>query len=100
MSWKFDFWHLDLTTIFTLVFVPLFIYLLILIRKFLVTIGQYLVLGLLHGVSRFATQRIAAYLSLRQYCRLVLAGQTKFLNVPGLIETNLNIDEIFVPLVL
>jgi hypothetical protein len=95
-NWTFD----PISALITLFVAPVALYLLFSIRQFLRALTRYIVEGLLAGASRIATQRIAASLSLRRYCKLQLAGQSRYLNVPGTIEINLDIDQIFVPLVL
>jgi len=95
-SWSFD----PVTSLVTLLLAPILLYVVISLRKFVIALTRYALDGILSAASRVATQRIAAALSLRRYCQLQLSGQSRFLNVPGSIEINLNIDEIFVPLVL
>ena len=95
-GWKFD----PITAIVTLVVAPFGVYAVLALRRHFSHVARHLLDGILQAVSQVATQRIAATLSLRRYSRLQLAGQNRFLNVPGIVEINLEIDEIFVPLTL
>ena len=49
--------------------------------------------------ARF-TKAAAARLTLRAYCRIQLAGQSRYLHVPSHKNIALEIDKIFVPLTL
>src|SRR4051812_11756692 len=60
----------------------------------------YLINGIVYIVVERVTQNASAYLSLRRYCRISLKDSRQYLNVPGARDVNLDIDKIYVPLVL
>jgi hypothetical protein len=60
----------------------------------------YVVNGLLYGAIQFSTRNAAAYFSLKRYCRIHLNDTKRYLHVPGAKDVNLDIDKIFVPLIL
>jgi hypothetical protein len=96
-GWTFDLY----SSLVTLGVMPIVYYLATSLRKLLSTASKYAIDGVLLAVSRVATQKVAARISLRRYSHLQLAGPTRYLNVPGRSnETFLNIDQIFVPLIL
>jgi hypothetical protein len=102
MKFQFGDWTFDLySSLVTLGVMPLVLYILSSLRKMFSTVSRYAIDGLLLGLSRIATQKVAARISLKRYGRLQLSGPTRHLNVPGKTnETFLDIDEIYVPLVL
>ena len=96
-DWSFDFY----SALIAAGIMPIIIYAATSLKKIFATVSRYAIDGVLVGISRIATQRVAARISLRRYCQLQLAGPTRYLNVPGKSsETFLDIDQIFVPLVL
>jgi len=95
-KWQFD----PITFVITSLLAPLFIYFLATTRKTFTTLSRYVVDGLLQAFSRVATQKIAGLLSLRSYCKMQLLGENRYLNVPGAVDINLEIDKIFVPIAL
>jgi hypothetical protein len=95
-NWKFD----PLTSGLTLLFAPLGVYLLLAARRFLKEALKYVVDGLVYALNKTIVHRAAASLTLKRYCRLQLAGSTKYLRIPATAEVSIEIDKIFVPLVL
>jgi hypothetical protein len=95
-GWTFD----PYTFLVTAIILPFAYFLIRSLRRHFGAVGVYLFDGALQAISRVATQKIAARTTLRRYCRLQLAGQSKYINVPGAVEVNLEIDRIFVPLIL
>lgn len=97
---KISNWHFDfLTFLLTAVGTPILIYILFATRKFVRENIRYVYDGLLFYVSKALARRIAANLTLRQYCRLVL-NSDRHLHVPASQEINLDIDSIYVHLLL
>jgi adenylate kinase family enzyme len=88
------------SSFWTILALPILGYAFLAFRKFVKRNSAYVIDGVLYAVARVATQRIAARVSLRRYSRLQLAGQTKYLNVPGVADINIPIDDIFIPLIL
>jgi hypothetical protein len=95
-NWKFD----PVTSILTVVIVPTGVYVLIRIRGFFKQAIGHLLDGIVYTLNKIVVHRVAASLTLRRYCRLQLAGPTKYLRVPASTEISIDIDRIFVPLVL
>jgi hypothetical protein len=95
-NWQFD----PLTAVVTLVILPPIIYALFLIRRAVLSGTRYLIQGFLDQITPFLTKTTAASLSLRRYCRMQLSGVSKYLYVPSTTDINLDIDNIFVPLIL
>jgi len=54
--------------------------------------------ALVYALTPILRRSISARLSLRRYCKLQLAGQSRFLHVPSRFETKLDIDKTFVHL--
>jgi hypothetical protein len=94
--WKFD----PLTAIFTLLLAPLGIFLLKLLLKHLKEWVSYTVEGGMYWLSRLLKRSLAATLTLKRYCRLQLAGQNRYLHVPSSDDLKLEIDDVFVTLIL
>jgi hypothetical protein len=94
-NWKFDL----VTSIVTMIVAPLGIYLLVVVRRFLKDAFRYLVDGLVYALNKIVVHRVAASLTLKRYCRLQLAGSTRYLRVPATAEISVDIDRIFIPLV-
>lgn len=95
-NWKFD----PITSLLTVVIVPTAIYVLVRIRGFLKQAIGYLLDGIVYTLNKIVVHRVAASLTLRRYCRLQLAGPTRYLRVPASAEISIDIDRIFVPLTL
>jgi hypothetical protein len=102
MRFHFGDWTFDpYSSLITLGIMPVVLYAIASLRKLMSSVARYTIDGVFLGVSRVATQRVAARISLRRYGQLQLAGPTRYLNVPGnTTEISLDIDQIFVPLVL
>lgn len=101
MKLSLEEFHFDpVSAVITLVVAPIFIYILLFIRKSIQALLKYLIEGILYAASHIATQRMAASLSLRRYARLQLEGQSRYLHVPGVVDVSLDIEKIFVPLLL
>jgi NACHT domain len=59
----------------------------------------YLVEGILYACSRYLRHTFASMVSLRRYCRIVLAdGNTRYMHVPSRQDIKLDVDGAFVPL--
>jgi ABC-type protease/lipase transport system fused ATPase/permease subunit len=95
-DWKFDPISATLTTLI----LPVLAYSALIVRKSALSGTRYIIEGLLHWISPFVTKTAAASFSLRRYCRLQLSGTSRYLYVPSSVDINLDIDSIFVPLVL
>jgi hypothetical protein len=76
------------------------VYLFALVRKQIKERIKFLVLGIWYHFSAFFTKTAAGRLSLRRYAAIQLAGVSRTLHVPGVREISLEIDEIYVPLML
>jgi hypothetical protein len=97
----FNDWHFDLLTSFlTIIAGPLIIYVLYIIKRPLFSGVRYIILGTIYYISAYLNKAAAARLSLRRYARVQLAGSSKYLFVPAVQDVHLEIDKIFVPLVL
>lgn len=96
IAWKFD----PISPFLTMILVPTGIYIVYAIRKFLKDAISYIVDGLVYALNKIVVHRVAASLTLKRYCRLQLAGPTKTLRIPSSIEISVEIDQIFIPLVL
>jgi NACHT domain len=95
-NWKFD----PVTSVLTMVLAPVGIYLLVVVRRFLKDAFRYLVDGIVYALNKIVVHRVAASMTLKRYCRLQLAGSTRYLRVPATAEINIDIDRIFIPLIL
>ncbi|MGJ5042759.1 MULTISPECIES: NACHT domain-containing protein [unclassified Bradyrhizobium] len=95
-AWKFD----PISSIFTMVVLPIGIYVIVKIRRFIKESAGYLVDGIIYSLNKAFVHKVAAAFTLRRYCRLQLAGSTKLLRIPASTEVSIDIDEIFIPLVL
>jgi hypothetical protein len=60
--------------------------------------GEYLLNGLLFGVTQLFNRRVAAIFSLKAYAHLQLKGSSKYMRVPSRSDITLEIDRMFVPL--
>jgi hypothetical protein len=60
----------------------------------------YIFQGFFFSITQKLFKNAAAYFSLKRYCILQLSGTSKDLHVPGAKDLNLEIDKIFVPLIL
>jgi NACHT domain len=97
----FTSWHFDILSSFiTLIVVPLLIFVLLIIKKPLFAGTKYILLGAIYYISARLNKAAAARLSLRRYARVHLAGSSRYLFVPAAQDIHLEIDKIFVPLVL
>jgi hypothetical protein len=94
-------WHFDpISALATLLIGPIAIYILLVARKFLKESAKYIVDGTIYSLNKTFVHRVAASLTLKRYCKLQLAGPSKHMRVPALMPVSLDIDKIFVPLVL
>jgi hypothetical protein len=94
--WKFD----PVTAILTVVFAPLAMFLLKVVVKHLKELSSYIIEGGMYWISRFVKHSLAGALTLRRYCRLQLAGQNRYLYIPSSDDLKLEIDDVFVALML
>jgi hypothetical protein len=95
-NWSFD----PVSSAITLILVPLMAYVALVIRKSTASATRYVVEGLLYIISPVLTKAAAASFSLRRYSRLQLAGSNRYLYIPSIRDITVDIDRIFVPLVL
>src|SRR5262245_58119629 len=93
-NWQFD-WKSSLITALLL---PIGVYLVALLRKAIKGWFAYLVEGLLYTIGRSVHSGIAARLSLKRYCRLRLADDSRYMFVPSTQDIKLEVDDAFVPL--
>jgi hypothetical protein len=71
------------------------------LRKFVVKHGKMIVDGTFWVLTRIVTRSISARLSMRRYCQIQLADESgRTLQVPGQRSTPLDVDEVYVPLML
>ncbi len=91
----FDPW----TAIITLIVAPVFIYVLRILARYLKLWSGFATEGVLHGLSRLFMHGLSARISLRRYCRLVMAS-TRYVAVPSRSELALEIDSMYVTLTL
>ncbi|MEW5923939.1 MAG: NACHT domain-containing protein [Candidatus Zixiibacteriota bacterium] len=87
-----------LTALVTIIVIPIFILILRRVYWLLKNISIYAIDGLLYFLGRFVFHSLATTLSLRRYCKIQLAGNNKYLPVPGGNDIFLNIDDSFVTL--
>ena len=92
---RFDPW----TAIITLIVAPVFIYVLRILARYLKLWSGFATEGVLHGLSRLFMHGLSARISLRRYCRLVIAS-TRYVAVPSRSELVLEIDSMYVTLTL
>lgn len=96
-DWSFD-WK---TALITMIIVPLLLYLLRIILNFIKEQLSYVLEGFLYGVRKYLLRSWGAFLSIKKYCRLKLKDDsTKYVYVPSARGIQLEVDNIFVPLVL
>jgi hypothetical protein len=93
-NWKFD----PLTSLVTVILVPLGLFLGKLIVKNLKDWTQYALDGILYHLGKKFKLSIASRLTMRHYCNLMLRGQSKTLPVPSKRDVVLDTDSVFVPL--
>ncbi len=97
----FEQWHFDwVSSIATLIIGPFVVYSLVVARRVLKDFAKYIIDGFVYALNKTIIHRAAASLTLKRYCRLQLAGPSQYLHVPASIEIGLDIDTIFVPLIL
>ncbi|MGB9457883.1 MAG: NACHT domain-containing protein [Bryobacteraceae bacterium] len=92
--WKFD----PATAFVTVVIAPLGILLLKALAKHTKIWFIYLVDGVLYWLSRVVLHSLAARLTLRKYCSILLDGENRYLHVPSQHDIKLSVDTIFVTL--
>ena len=89
---------------FTAVIVSIFlpaVYVVLNLTRHQVKAGTiYIANGAFYGIAAALTRRAAARLTLRRICSIQLAGESKYLHVPSTQEIQVEVDKIFVPLVL
>lgn len=95
-SWSFD----PLSSAITVIVVPIIVYIGLTIRKSAVAAARYLVEGILYIISPILNKTAAASFSLRRYSRLQLAQSNRYLHIPSITDISVDLDTIFVPLVL
>lgn len=94
-------WHFDpLTALLVMVFLPVLLYLCKILVKNLKDWGGYALDGILYWVGRTLKHTLAASLTLKKYCNLLLKGSYRHLHVPSRSEITLDIDQVYVPLIL
>jgi hypothetical protein len=92
-------WHPDLkTAVITVVLVPVGLLILRTVARLLKLWTAFLLEGALYWISRFVIRSLAARLTLRRYCRLLLKGDNGTLYVPSRSDIKLNVDDIFITL--
>jgi len=92
-------WEFDLTSaIITVLVTPLILYLLRIIKKYLEDWGGFLIDGTMYWISRKFKRSLAARLSLKRYCRLILQGPSKYLHVPSSSDITIETDKTYVTL--
>jgi len=95
-SWKFD----PITAVVTVVVAPLLLAILKIVARHLRVWAAYAIEGLMYWIGTSVKQSLGAALSLKRYARNVLAGLSKELYVPASVDVTLQIDDIYVPLML
>jgi hypothetical protein len=95
-GWKFDI----RSSLVTIIVAPLAIFFLAIIKKYLKVWGAYLLEGLMYWASRAFKRSLAGSLTLKRYCRLRLAEDTRYLFVPSSLDVKLEVDKTFVTLTL
>ena len=94
-------WHFDFrTALFVLLFIPVITYLIKILAKNLKDWSGYALDGVLYGIGRTLKHTLAASLTLKKYCNLILKGSYRHLHVPSRSEIALDIDQVYVPLIL
>jgi GTPase SAR1 family protein len=94
--WKFDF----RTALIMMVVTPLLIFLLKIVLKHLKRWSGYLLEGAMYWFSRSIMHSLSGALTLRRYCRLQLAAWNQYLHVPSSLDITLDIDRVYVTLIL
>lgn len=90
-----------MTSLATLFLIPLLYVLRKVWIKYLKGWGSYLFEGIFYNLGGIVNQNIAAYLSMRKYCRSRLKiDKFRYLNIPASKDITVEIDDIFVPLTL
>lgn len=93
--------NLDLKScLLTLFVMPVFVYLLLIFRKYVKEWSSYIVEGVLYWITRSIKQSFAGKLSLSRYCKLKVGDDLRYLYVPSSLDIKLDIDKVFVPLTL
>jgi GTPase SAR1 family protein len=95
-NWQYD----PISSLITVIVIPIVIYTLTIIKQPLLSGIRYLVLGAIYHISAVINKTAASALSLRRYTRLQLAGPSRYLFVPAARDVHLETDTIFVPLIL
>lgn len=94
---KLDFWTAVVTAFTTILLMPLIVRVFKLLGQHARSWLDVAVDGSLYWVSRFILHSLAARVSLKAYCRLLLAS-TRHVPVPSTRDINLDLDAIFVTL--
>jgi len=84
----------------TLVVAPILLYMLKTLVAYCKKWAGFVADGLLTLCSRYIMHSLTARLTLKRYCHLQMAGQSKFLHVPSASDVKVDIDKAFVPLAL
>jgi hypothetical protein len=79
---------------------PVFAALLFIVAKYIRKWSRFLADGILSLVGRFIMHELASALTLKRYCKLQLAGTSKFLHVPSSGDVQVEVDRVYVTLLL
>ena len=97
----FRHWHFDVPTLLvTLLFTPLVIYFIGILRKHGKAWGGFVLEGVCYWLGRFVIHSLSARFTLKRYCRLQLQKENQYLYVPSRNDVKLDIDRVFVNLTL
>jgi hypothetical protein len=95
----FGSWHPDAkTAIVTMVVIPVGFLALRALAKALKHWVSFLIDGLLYWAGRSVLHSLAAQLSLKQYCKLQLKSDSRFVYVPSRNDIKIPVDDIFITL--
>jgi hypothetical protein len=93
-NWRFDpvYWLL------VVIAIPLAYYLGTIVLSYLKAWGHDLLDAVMYRVGRFVFRTMPASTSLKEFCRRLLDGQSRFLHVPATTDIRMDIDTMYVPL--
>jgi hypothetical protein len=95
-TWHFDFY----SSVVTAIIVPMFLLIIGILKQHILQATKFFVNGVMYFLAARFTKAAAARFTLRAYCRIQLAGQSRYLHVPSHKNVALEIDKVFVPLTL
>jgi len=95
-DWKFD----PISGVLAMFFAPAFFAAFLMVRRSAKSGLSYVVNGVLFGLSPILTRSASARLSLKKYSSIQMAGESQYLHIPSYDEIRVNIDDIFVPLIM